>query len=228
MTLEEAIIARHSVRHYIHKPFSEELIQTLQEKIDECNREGNLRIRLVTNETKAFTGIMSYGQFYGVENYLIMIGKKAEDLDERVGYYGEKLVLFVQTLGLNTCWVGISYRKVEQPFKLKQDEKVACVISIGYGENKYRNMKKKSCEAVSNIKKDSPSWFRKGMEAVVLCPTAVNQQRFNFELLDETRDGKQLVLAKTKFSLIGYTKMDLGIAKYHFELAAGKENFEWK
>ena len=30
-----------------------------------------------------------------------------------------------------------------------------------------------------------------------------------------------------KFSMIGYTKMDLGIAKYHFEIGAGKENFIW-
>jgi hypothetical protein len=35
------------------------------------------------------------------------------------------------------------------------------------------------------------------------------------------------VEAKAKFSLIGYAKLDLGIAKYHFEIGAGKENFEW-
>jgi hypothetical protein len=35
------------------------------------------------------------------------------------------------------------------------------------------------------------------------------------------------VLAKPVFSMIGYSKMDLGIVKYHFELGAGKENFEW-
>jgi hypothetical protein len=33
--------------------------------------------------------------------------------------------------------------------------------------------------------------------------------------------------AKKVFSLIGFTQMDLGIAKYHFEIGAGKENFEW-
>ena len=32
---------------------------------------------------------------------------------------------------------------------------------------------------------------------------------------------------KKGFSMIGYTQMDLGIAKYHFEVGAGKVNFEW-
>jgi len=27
--------------------------------------------------------------------------------------------------------------------------------------------------------------------------------------------------------MIGYTQMDLGIAKYHFEIGAGKDKFEW-
>jgi hypothetical protein len=37
-----------------------------------------------------------------------LIRKKSDDLDEKVGYWGEQLVLLAQTLGLNTCWVGLS------------------------------------------------------------------------------------------------------------------------
>lgn len=227
MTLEEAIKVRHSVRNYKHQPLSEEVIGLLQQKIDECNRVGNLHIQLVTNETKAFSGIMSYGVFSGVENYLVMAGRKADDLDERVGYYGEQLVLLAQTLGLSTCWVGVSYRKVPSAFQLGRDEKVACVISIGHGEDKYRQHKIKSREDVSNANDLTPVWFNKGVDAALLAPTAVNQQKFFFELLNEKKNGKHLVKASTSFSMIGYTKMDLGIAKYHFEIGAGKENFEW-
>lgn len=227
MTIEEAIKARHSVRNYKHQPLTEELIKTLQKKIDECNLLGNLHIQLVVNENKAFTGIMSYGQFSGVENYFVMVGKKDDDLDERVGYYGEQLVLLAQMLGLNTCWVGVSYRKINEAFKLEKDEKVVCVISLGYGENKFRTHKVKSSQEVSNTSDLTPKWFNKGVEAALLAPTAVNQQKFHFEYLSENRNGKHLVKASTSFSLIGYTKLDLGIAKYHFEVAAGKENFEW-
>ena len=91
MTIEEAIKQRHSVRKYIHKPLSTEVVRALEEKIGECNKEGGLHIQLVTQETKAFSGIMSYGKFHGVENYLVMAGQKAVDLDERIGYYGNSL-----------------------------------------------------------------------------------------------------------------------------------------
>jgi len=32
---------------------------------------------------------------------------------------------------------------------------------------------------------------------------------------------------KEGVSLIGFARMVLGIVKYHFEVGAGKENFEW-
>ena len=122
MTIEEAIKQRHSVRKYIHKPLSTEVVRALEEKIGECNKEGDLHIQLVTQETKAFSGIMSYGKFHGVENYLVMAGQKADDLDERIGYYGEQLVLLAQTLGLNTCWAGLSYRKVNEAYKIEEGD----------------------------------------------------------------------------------------------------------
>lgn len=93
MTLLEAIQARHSVRHYLSQPLSPEIIETLQAQIAACNAEGNLHIQLVLNEPKGFSGLFAYGAFSGVENYLVLAGQKADDLDERIGYYGEKLVL---------------------------------------------------------------------------------------------------------------------------------------
>ena len=113
MTLQEAIEARHSVRAYKNEPLAEDLAKRLEEEIAEVNHKGNLHIQLIRNEPKAFQGTMAkYGKFRNANNYLVMAGKRAEDLDERVGYYGEHLVLLAQTLGLNTCWVGLSYSKV--------------------------------------------------------------------------------------------------------------------
>lgn len=172
MTIEEAIKQRHSVRKYIHKPLSTEVVRALEEKILECNKEGGLHIQLVTQETKAFSGIMSYGKFHGVENYLVMAGQKADDLDERIGYYGEQLVLLAQALGLNTCWAGLSYRKVNEAYKIEKGEKLTCMIALGYGESQGVSHKIKTMEQVSNATSNSPSWFRKGVEAALLAPTA--------------------------------------------------------
>ena len=227
MTLQEAIKQRHSVRQYIHKPLSEDVIKILQEKVDECNPKGRLHIQLVTNETRAFTGIMAYGKFHGVENYFVMVGKKEGGLDERVGYYGELLVLVAQTLGLNTCWVGMSYRKVSDAYQVDRDEKLVCMIALGYGETQGACHKIKTIEQVSNATGTSPEWFRRGVEAALLAPTAINQQKFSFLLQPQEENKKPKVLAKKGFSMVGYTKLDLGIAKYNFEIGAGKENFDW-
>ena len=228
MTIQEAIEARHSVRAYTGQPLAADVVEVLEEKIRELNEKGHLHMQLIRNETKAFQGkLAKYGKFRGVNDYIVMAGQKADDLDERIGYYGEQLVLLAQTLGLNTCWVGLSYSKVPGTYVLDAGEVIEAYISIGYGETQGVSHKIKSVEQVSNANDLTPSWFRQGVEAALLAPTAVNQQKFFFEYIP-ARDGKPVrVLAKRNFSMIGFTQMDLGIAKCHFEIGAGKENFEW-
>ena len=227
MTLQEAIEARHSVRAYKEQPLTEDVVRVLEEKIAALNREGKLHMQLIRNEPKAFLGTMAkYGKFRNVTNYIVMAGKKADDLDERVGYYGEQLVLLAQTLGLNTCWVGLSYSKVPGTYVLEDGEKIACYIAIGYGETQGVGHKIKTVNQASNASDVTPTWFLKGVEAALLAPTAVNQQKFSFVYVG-TKDGRHQVHARKGFSMIGYTQMDLGIAKYHFEIGAGKENFVW-
>ena len=227
MTIQEAIEARHSVRAYKDLPLSEEIVKLLEDELVKLNNEGQLHIQLICNEPKAFQGTMAkYGKFRNANNYLVMAGKKAEDLDERIGYYGEHLVLLAQTLGLNTCWVGLSYSKVPGTYVLEEGEKIACYIAIGYGETQGVGHKIKTVEQVSNASDITPLWFKKGVEAALLAPTAVNQQKFSFEYVGMSNNRHQ-VRAKKGFSMIGYTQMDLGIAKYHFEVGAGKVNFEW-
>ena len=238
MTIQEAIEARHSVRAYKDQPLTEDVARRLEEEIAVVNQKGNLHVQLIRNEPKAFQGTMAkYGKFRNVTSYLVMAGQRADDLDERVGYYGEHLVLLAQTLGLNTCWVGLSYSKVPGTYVLGEDEKIVCYIAIGYGETQGAGHKIKAIDQVSrsaistlDSTKDAPaatpSWFRRGVEAALLAPTAVNQQKFSFEYLG-MKDGRHQVRAKKGFSLIGYTQIDLGIAKYHFDVGAGKDNFEW-
>lgn len=227
MNIQKAIEVRHSVRAYREQPLAEDTVKLLESKIDEQNREGQLHIQLIQNEPMAFQGTLAkYSKFRGVSNYIVMAGKKATDLDERIGYYGEQLVLFAQTLGLNTCWVGLSYSKIPEMYVLDKDEKIACYIAIGYGETQGMGHKIKTVEQVSNATEATPSWFRRGVEAALLAPTAVNQQKFSFEYIG-TKNNRHQIRAKKGFSVIGYTQMDLGIAKCHFEIGAGKEDIEW-
>ncbi len=226
--LKEIIPQRHSVRSYQHKPLSAEAIQALKLETERCCHSTPLRMQLVTNEPTAFKGIASYGMFQGVENYLIIYKPKNDDHDEQVGYYGERFVLAAQLLGLNTCWVGLTYKKVSAIFSIPSNYKVACLITLGYGTTQGAPHKKKSVEELSNCAPTSPQWFRQGVEAARLAPSAVNQQKFYFKLTNRlSPNNLPIVEAKRSFSLIGYTQIDLGIAKLHFELAAGTNHFQW-
>ncbi len=228
MTLLEVIEACHSIRKYKDEPIPEDVLAVLRNKVWEINKEAGLHVQLVTDEPKAYKGVMAYGSFSGVKNYFVMAGKKGDDLDEKIGFYGEQLVLLAQTLGLNTCWTGLSYSKVPGTYELEDGEKIGCHIALGYGETQGVGHKVKSVREISNESDLTPKWFKKGVDAALLAPTAVNQQKFFLEYVgfkDYSKVPK--VAAKPVFSIIGYSKMDLGIVKYHFELGAGKDNFEW-
>jgi nitroreductase len=222
MTLQEAIVARHSVRQYQEKPLEASIINRLNEEIALCNQVGKLHIQLVVNEPKAFAGgLAKYGKFSGVSNYLAMIGRKGAD--EAIGYYGERLVLLAQTLGLNSCWVGLSFRKQPDQYQIDDGEKLHCVIALGYGATQGVQHLMRPMEQFVKVHGTMPEWFKRGMEAALLAPTAVHHQKFEFELVDD-----HTVCARARFTLVGYGKMDLGIVKYHFEVAADKENFSWQ
>ena len=149
MNRMEAIKERHSVRQYKNKPIEVELISALQAEIEACNEESGLHIQLITNEPKAFDSFMAhYGKFRGVTNYIAMIGKKGDNLEEKCGYYGERLVLKAQQLGLNTCWVAMTYSKIPSAFSIDKGEKLCIVISLGYGENEGVAHKSKPFEKV--------------------------------------------------------------------------------
>ena len=215
MDIKEAILNRHSVRTYLDKPLDPEVTEKLRSIIDRCNEESGLHIQLVLNEPKAFDSAMAhYGKFSGVTNYLALIGKKGPDLEEKCGYYGEQIVLEAQRLGLNTCWVALTYKKIPSAFVVDKGEKLSVVIALGYGATQGREHRSKSVGEVSNCTGNSPEWFRNGVEYALLAPTAVNQQKFFFTL-----EGDKV---STKVGRAFYTKMDLGIAKYHFEIGSGR------
>lgn len=223
MTELEALNERHSVRKYYKRQLEPDMIQRLQSEIADINRVGNLNMQLIVNESKAFKSMLAYGMFSNVNNYILVAGEKSETLDYRAGYYSEKLMLYAQRLGLNTCCVGLTYKKIEGTYRLEPSEKIVVCIAIGYGvENSFAKHKIKQPEQVSNIDGQSPDWFRRGVEAALKAPTAVNQQKFYFEYIPENK-----VRPSRRKSLVGYTKIDLGIAMYNFEIGAGRQNFEW-
>lgn len=221
---------RHAVRAYTDKPMSEHDRTRLDEEIARCNVEGGLSMCLVCDEPKAYESMLArYGKFSNVRNYIVLAGPDTPDLDERCGYYGERIVLLAQELGLNTCWVALSFKRRLVKKMMKNGERLALSIAIGYGKDAGKPHKIKKASEVSRVPEGAiaPDWFSRGIEAALLAPTAINQQKFEIELTgDANVDGKPLVALR---SLGGpYSDVDLGIVRLHFELGAGLDSFAWE
>lgn len=231
MDMLEAIKQRHSVRTYLDEPLTDDVIEALVESIAYANYRGNLNIQLRVEEPSAFIGGMaSYGAIKGARNYLALVGPKGKTIDERLGYYGEKIVLDAQALGLNSCWLGLSYNKSKMRARVSKGEVCPVIVALGYGADEGHAHKVKPLEklclvggkAVSTVE-GLPEWFVAGLRAAQLAPTAVNQQRFAFDLVGG--HGGNAVHPSTKFG--PYTKVDLGIAKCHFEIGAHEHSSDW-
>ena len=169
MDLFEAMEHRHAVRSYEDRPIAPEAREALLACIAQCNRESGLHIQLVLDEPRGFGGLPAhYGKFSGVKNYIALIGKKSPNLEEACGYYGEKIVLRAQQLGLNTCWVAMTYSKVKTAFQIAPGEKLCLVIAVGHGTTQGAGHPVKQPEEVSKADSPVPDWFQRGVRAALL------------------------------------------------------------
>ena len=219
MDIKVAIKERHSVRQFKTLPVSAEAKERLNALIKECNAESGLNIQLILDDSECFdTFLAHYGKFQNANNYIAMVGNKSiKNLEEKCGYFGQKLVLEAQMLGLNTCWVAGTYGKGKCKANKNAGEKIVCVIALGYGESNGKPHKSKPVSKLCTVPTaEMPDWFKEGLEAAILAPTALNQQKFTVSLA-----GNDAVI-KAKSGAM--TKLDLGIVKYNFEAASGHKS----
>lgn len=224
----EAMRCRHSVRKYTVAPINSGAEMALRSEVDVCNEQGCLGIQLITDDSSPFAGgLAHYGGFENVRNYFVIAGPdNLPDLDERCGYYGERLVLLAQRLGLNTCWCALTYKKRKVRPLLKEGERLVAIIAVGVGMNDGYERESKLPEQVSKDRDKAPLWFRYGLEAALMAPTAFNKQRFCIEWTDIKGDqGKYLIRLRTSSG--PQEKVCKGIVKYHFEAAVGEAPFVW-
>ncbi|WP_292606931.1 nitroreductase family protein [Methanobrevibacter sp. UBA188] len=219
MDLKEAMQKRHMVRKYIDKSLPDDLINRINERISMNNEKHKLSMKLMINNNKGVNSIMKLIMAKGVNNFIILAGDNSENLDERLGYSGADIMLYAQTLGLNTWWVGGTFNRSVSQYV--ENKKVTGIIAIGYGESQGKPHKSKMVEDVSKYNGTViPSWFISGVDGALLAPTALNKQDFMI-----IGDGNKV---KIECDNGIFTGSNVGLIKYHFELGAGKENFEWE
>lgn len=222
MNFTEAMSARHTVRKYKNIPLSQETVQLLTERVKANNEQHRINISLVTGQSDGIPGIVKLLMAKNVKNYFILAGPDRPDTEEKLGYASADLMLYAQTLGLNTWWIGGMFNRnnVKKNASGAGQEKVIGIVVVGYGENQGRPHKSKTAAEISSYDGDMPEWFRNGVEAVLLAPTAINRQSFTI-----TGKGSRVSMTYKEGAFSG---ADLGIGKYHFELGAGKDAFEWE
>ncbi len=217
MDIKELIKARHSVRRFKDVPVNDEHRATLDELAKSLSEESGLNIQVIYDDPDCFKTILAYGSFKNAVNYIALIGdKKMEDLAEKCGYYGQQMVLKAQEIGLNTCWVGGTYSKGKCKVDTEKGEKLVCIIALGYGEDEGVKHKSKPVSKLCNVAEaDMPVWFKNGMVAAMMAPTALNQQKFYVTL-----NGDDVIITAQKAP---FSKVDLGIVKYNFEAVTGRK-----
>ena len=212
---------RHTVRKYLDKPLDMDLIGLLNDRIKQNNELYNLTFKLVTNNADGLSSLARLMSNNSVQNYIILAGKDNSDLDKKIGYCGADLILYAQSLGLNTWWCGGMFNGKNALKHLDNKAvRVNGVIAIGYGKTQGVPHKSKTADQVSHYKGDAPGWFKSGIKALLLAPSALNRQPY---IVNGEGNKVSLKVKNGTFS-----QVDLGIGKYFFELGAGKSNFEWE
>ena len=130
-------------------------------------------------------------------------------------------MLFAQTLGLNSWWVGGTFRRsgVRRAVSGPGTERLIGLIALGYGATQGVPHKSRKPEEISRYEGAPPAWFQEGVRAVLLAPTALNRQGFSIR-----GRGREVAMGCRNGAFSG---VDLGIGMYHFELGVGRERFDW-
>ena len=243
MSAIDTIRARHSVREYLDKPLAGVQLAGLRRAVVEAEQKSGLDIQLVTDNPEVFQVVARFGLVRGATASIVFCAE-GKDTDEAIGYWGQRIVLTAQELGLNTCWCALCSRKKSKAV-LRGDKKVRIVIAVGLGKTQGHDRKTKPLSELCAVEGGSmangagvgtgtgagagmgesglPAWFATAMEAAQLAPTAVNAQNFHITL---RADGKTVTARATKEG--GWSAIDLGIVRRNFEEAANETGADWR
>ena len=230
MDVIQAIEKRISCRAFVKQPVEDEKFEQIAQEVSAINEESGLHFQLYGPREDGSALDMALNMFANnPPAYAALVACKDPLEEEKLGYYGERLVLFTEMLGLSTCWVASTYDSDTTRVELAEGEVLHDVVPIGYAPEKIplkqrtirgaiRGRSKKIDELYCGPVplKEAPEWVQACIDAVWKGPSAINEQPVVF--VQDTVDGPvraELVRVKT-----GMEYTDLGIAKYHFQVIA--------
>lgn len=236
----ETISKRKSTRTFdASRSIEREKIDHLREYIESLATE---KMRVVLIE-KDLAGIKlgTYGSIAGANAYLVGIAAdRAKETVIALGTLFEKVILEATSLGLSTCWLGISYSKKDfgNYLTIAEGEKISMVSPLGYPAEKERlrdtlvkfamkSHKRKPWEKIffnnnweTPLTPEKSGKMREILEMVRIAPSSSNKQPWR--LLKESNCLHLYIYTPSAMIFQGFNSghNDLGIAKCHINLTA--------
>jgi len=225
--LYKNILTRQSCRKYSLEKLSDQLIRDIKKELVNIETifDTDLSILLVT-KYDIYSMLEGYiGNIGKIDApyYLILSNENTEKGHLDVGYGGEQALLYLNSLGLGTCWIGTNFSddQIKKHFNISKD--VLALISFGMPseslEREPTEAKRKDINEIL-IYKEIKEEFSPIIEAIRLAPSAVNNQPWRV-LVKENRIS--LFLAKPnivkRLMIKDLNYIDMGIAIKHLEIS---------
>ncbi len=231
--------ARRSVRAYDGRPLDESTKEQLLSFAKDIQNPFNIPVEFKLLDAKK-DGLVC-PVVSGTDLYVGGKIKNVPNASVAFGYSFEAFVLYAQSIGLGTVWLGGTMNRAafEKAMELSEDEMMPCASPLGYAAKKMtvrESMMRKAVKADERLPfeelffdgsweapltRDRAGELAEPLEMARLAPSAVNKQPWRVVVADNTA---HFYLKRSKgFSREGKLDMqmiDMGIALCHFALAA--------
>lgn len=214
MNLNELIYVRKSCRKYSDEKLTDYEINQITDFISYAkvlNPSINFRYEILTKNE------MNIKTRWSSPYYLALYSENKDNFKENIGFIFEQVCLFMQSLGIGNCWVGLAKPKIA-------DGDFVIAIAFGKSDDITRDLnqfKRKGLDEISDFEDDK-------LLPALYAPSAVNSQPWYFKHSKEGFDVYQIQHNIVKRKVLGkWNPIDIGIALSHIYLN-NPDTFEFK
>ena len=205
MTLHEMIFKRKSCRSFTNVPVDAATIETIKAfSMKPLYPEINVRMDIVSRDKVKCICPWTTPQL------ITIYSEEAEGYSENIGFLFQQMDLYLQTLGLGVCWLGMG-RMNPKTTTAVAGMKFVIMLAFGYPKgdqlrHDLKGFKRRPMEQITD-KPDSR------LEPARLAPSAVNSQPWYF-----THEGEAIHVWCSKKG----NRLDAGIALAHLYVSNGE------
>ncbi|MBQ8554838.1 MAG: nitroreductase [Clostridia bacterium] len=222
MELKEMITRRRSVRHYRAEAVDEKTmagIRAVMAGLEPLVSGAGVEARMIRSEQASFL------QKWRNPHFLAIFAQETDDALMNVGFMYQQLDLYLQSLGLGTCWVGLGW--LNDGEAAPEGMKLAVMMAFGYpdGVTERADGAEFNRKAMAEITDQADD----RLEVVRLAPSATNSQPWYFthdgEVLHAYRESLGRIKRRTHGRL---NAIDMGIALAHLRVSYPETFRFWK